>query len=95
MSAVAIQTAQLNLIQEILGVKDMDILSGTAEYLRNAIHKVVPRVDTAEAEIDESEPAMAREEIIDGLNAMCEQIKQVRAGKLEGTSWEEFRHELL
>lgn len=94
MSAAAIESAQLSLIQEILGVKDMSILSGTAEYLRNALHKVVPHVETVNVEVDESVPDLTHEELVEDLNAMCEQIKLVRAGKLKGRPVEELLNEL-
>lgn len=33
-------------------------------------------------------------ELIADVNEMCEEIKLIRAGKLKGKSWEEFKHEL-
>ena len=35
-----------------------------------------------------------REEQIAEVNEMCEEIKLIRAGKLEGQTWEDFKHEL-
>ena len=37
---------------------------------------------------------LTREEQIAEVNEMCEEIKLIRAGKLKGKSWEEFKHEL-
>lgn len=94
MSTISIQADQNSLIRDILQIQDSDVLHRIKVYIRNVVDDVKSHVATTNVEIGESEPAMAREEIIDGLNAMCEQIKQVRAGKIEGTPWEEFRHEL-
>ena len=37
---------------------------------------------------------LTREGQIAEVNEMCEEIKQIRAGKLEGQTWEDFKHEL-
>ena len=37
---------------------------------------------------------LTREEQIAEVNEMCEEIKLIRAGKLEGQTWEDFKHEL-
>lgn len=33
-------------------------------------------------------------ELIEDLNEVCEEIKLIRAGKLKGQTWEDFKHEL-
>lgn len=33
-------------------------------------------------------------ELMEDLNEVCEEIKLIRAGKLKGQTWEEFKHEL-
>ncbi len=37
---------------------------------------------------------LTREEQIAEVNEMCEEIKLIRAGKLQGQTWEDFKHEL-
>lgn len=37
---------------------------------------------------------MTKAELIADLQEMCEEVKQIRAGKLKGKTWEEFKREL-
>lgn len=94
MSTISIQADQNNLIRDILQIQDSDVLHSIKVYIRNLVKDVKSHVPTANVEIDESIPDLTKEELVADLNEMCEQIKLVRAGKLEGTPWEEFRHEL-
>ena len=46
------------------------------------------------AEDAEEYRSPTKAELIADVNEMCEEIKLIRAGKLKGKSWEEFKHEL-
>ena len=37
---------------------------------------------------------MTKAELIADLNEMCEEVKLIRAGKLKGQSWEDFKREV-
>lgn len=95
MNATTIQSSQNDLIRQILGIEDAEVLKRIKNYIAKTAKKVQFRTQPLEQEIDESVPDLTKEELMADLNAMCEQIKLVRAGKLKGTPWEEFRHELL
>ncbi len=62
-----------------------------------AIKKEKPAVSQASSIVsEEAEPyrRLTREEQIAEVNEMCEEIKLIRAGKLKGQTWEDFKHEL-
>ncbi|MCL1616550.1 cytochrome P450 [Bacteroides sp. ET71] len=46
------------------------------------------------AEDAEEYRPLTKAELIADVDEMCEEIKLIRAGKLKGKSWEEFKHEL-
>lgn len=46
------------------------------------------------AEDAEEYRSPTKAELIADVDEMCEEIKLIRAGKLKGKSWEEFKHEL-
>ena len=46
------------------------------------------------AEEAESYRPKTKAELMEDLNEVCEEIKLIRAGKLKGQTWEEFKHEL-
>lgn len=61
------------------------------------IKKEKPAVSQASSIVsEEAEPyhRLTREEQIAEVNEMCEEIKLIRAGKLKGQTWEDFKHEL-
>ena len=46
------------------------------------------------AEDTEEYRPLTKAELISDLNEMCEEVKLIRAGKLKGQTWEDFKHEL-
>ena len=46
------------------------------------------------AEDTEEYRPLTKAELIADLNEMCEEVKLIRAGKLKGQTWEDFKHEL-
>lgn len=94
MSATTIQSSQNDLIRQILGIEDAEVLTRIKNYIAKTSKKVQFHTKAVESEIDESIPDLTKEELVADLNAMCEQIKLVRAGKLKGRPVEELLHEL-
>ena len=46
------------------------------------------------AEDTEEYRPLTKAELIADLNEMCEEVKLIRAGKLKGQTWDDFKHEL-
>lgn len=42
----------------------------------------------------DNEANWGKAELIADLNEMCEEVKLIRAGKLKGQSWEDFKREV-
>lgn len=95
MNATTIQSSQNDLIRQILGIEDAEVLKRIKKYIAKTAKKVQFRTQPLiESEINETIPDLTKEELVDDLNAMCEQIKLVRAGKLKGRPVEELLNEL-
>ena len=60
------------------------------------VKKLVAKQGQSSVVCEEAVPyrRLTREEQIAEVNEMCEEIKLIRAGKLKGQTWEDFKHEL-
>ncbi len=91
----------MNLNAELL--RELSYIADDESYLKKALKAIKKLV--AQKEEEKNFPAavsedtkeyrtLTREEQIAEVNEMCEEIKQIRAGKLKGQTWEDFKREI-
>ena len=66
-------------------------------YIRKVVAQRRKAIACASSVVAEEAVAyhpMTKAELIADLNEMCEEVKLIRAGKLKGQSWEDFKREV-
>lgn len=85
MNAVALQTAQNDVIRMVRETTDIHIL----DRIKGFLAQVKPYAQA------EEQPVMAKEEIMDGLRDAFNELRLQREGKpVNLTNWEDFLNEL-
>ena len=86
MSTTQINTLRGELLSEIVGVEEAEVL----ECIKRSIARILSK---ERAKKEETRP-QTKEEIIADLHEVGEQIRLAREGKLKGQPLEDFFHEL-
>lgn len=87
MNAANLQAAQNNLIREILGITDVNLLERIEQFLRR------DKVD-ASADVVAEEPCMTKAEILSHVDQACKEYQLIKQGKLKAISKEELLNDL-
>lgn len=87
MNAANLQAAQNNLIREILGITDVNLLERIEQFLRR------DKVD-ASADVVAEEPCMTKAEILSHVDRACKEYQLIKQGKLKAISKEELLNDL-
>lgn len=87
MNAANLQAAQNNLIREILGITDVNLLERIEQFLRR------DKVE-ASADIVAEEPCMTKAEILSHVDQACKEYQLIKQGKLKAISKEELLNDL-
>ncbi len=90
MNTMTIQSAQNDLIHQILEIQDMDVLDRVKRLLlRIKVEKPVAVEMATDACV-----AKSKEEVLTDWTEVCQTIKLAREGKIEGRPIEEVLNEL-
>lgn len=87
MNAANLQAAQNNLIREILGITDVNLLERIEQFLRR------DKVE-ASADIVAEETCMTKAEILSHVDQACKEYQLIKQGKLKAISKEELLNDL-
>lgn len=84
--------------------RELSYIADNENSMRKLLKYVKKLVSQQQEEERQATPAVAEDteeyrpltkaELIADLNEMCEEVKLIRAGKLKGQTWEDFKHEL-
>lgn len=87
MSVASLQVTQNNLIREILGITDIDLLKRLEQFLRR---------DQAESlgDVVAEEPCIVKSEILSNVDKACKEYQLIKQGKLKAISKEELLNDL-
>lgn len=84
MSAVSLQVTQNNLIREILGITDLNLL----ERLEQFLHK------DRSGDVVAEEPFMTKSEVLSHVDQACKEYLLIKQGKMKAISKEELLNDL-
>ena len=76
---------------------DEESMRKVLSYIRKVVAQLRKAIACAPSVVAEEAVAyhpMTKAELIADLNEMCEEVKLIRAGKLKGQSWEDFKREV-
>ncbi len=87
MDAASLQVTQNNLIREILGITDINVLERLEQFLRR------DKVESYGGVVAE-EPCMGKTEILSHIDQACKEYQLIKQGKLKAISKEELLYDL-
>lgn len=87
MNVTSLQVTQNNLIREILGITDIDLLKRLEQVLHRDRSKSV-------GDIVAEEPCMTKSEILSHVDKACKEYQLIRQGKMEAIFKEELLNDL-
>lgn len=87
MNVARLQVTQNNLIREILGITDIDLLEKLEQTLRK------DKVESV-GDVVSEEPCMSKEEILSHVDNACKEYQLIKQGKIKAISKEELLNDL-
>lgn len=87
MNVASLQVTQNNLIREILGITDINLLERLEQFLRR------DKVESLGGIVAEG-ACMGKDEILSHLNQACQEYQQIKQGKMKAISKEELLNDL-
>lgn len=87
MNVASLQVTQNNLIREILGITDIDLL----KRLEQILHR--DRIEST-GDIVAEEPCMTKSEILSHVDQACKEYQLIKQGKMKAISKEELLNDL-
>lgn len=86
MTTMELKSLKMDLVEELLSLNDKEMLNRVKNYLK--------RLKKMEAEKEEVEETISKEEVLAGIDAGLKEVKLSMEGKLECKSAREFLNEL-
>lgn len=86
MTTMELKSLKMDLVEELLSLNDKEMLNRVKNYLK--------RIKRMEAEKEEVEETISKEEVLAGIDAGLKDVKLSMEGKLELKSAREFLNEL-
>ncbi len=87
MNGASLQVTQNNLIREILGITDINLLERLEQFLRK------DKVESV-GDVVAEEPCMDKAEILSHVDQACKEYQLIKQGKLKAISKEELLNDL-